>query len=762
MNWQEKLTEPEYEPEFLDHISWFEKNLKIRTKQATVEPLIFNKIQRILEYHKWKKHRDVSPAILLILKARQEGCSTWAEATMFKDSREMSNRQSFVLAHKEDATRKLFGMSKRFVDKFPEPIELDKSSARTLKFMDNESELQVETAGSGGGAGRAATAQAIHLSELDQYQDPEEVLTAIMPTLPDKGKITLIAESTANGPMMTMNALWDRASAGKNEFEPFFFPWWIHDEYRLDLSFETMKKYAPADWLARRGRWLAGCERRTQDALARLRQSGLRRLPEGDSGRGKKAATSLHGDAKEAAGAGGSPAEAQAERSTTGKDDAGEGSSSRGHLPSVLGPEGTGQTPPGNGRQDHHGRNIGGPTDGIEGRELREVRPGDKIRNELRGKFGLESIDPGDYGGPEGLIEKRTFSIETIFVDSLTDYEIGLILEFDLDLEQINWLRYCLENKANGSETSRKREYPSRPEEAFEAFGSDVLDPRVLSIWFKEAKDDAFVEKGSMQTRETAPGLISVSFNKEDRNGKIEIYEQPDPHLRYVLSIDPSQGIEGSDWTVGFVGEVQSGKQVAEFRATIDPDLAVNQLEALGIYYNKAKVIVETNGGYGWPYVRHLLDRNTLPMYERMAFDRATRMLTKRPGWDSNTKTRPLIWTEMKEAVRKEHAKVRSIETISELRSLWENDQGKIEARPGKHDDGAMAFGMFLIFRNQILGIHSLKQDEEEKKNSFVAALDRKLKKPPTSLKHVISHMPIKKKHVHGILTRYDGRRSAL
>lgn len=761
MNWLDKLREPEYDPEFLKHLAWYEDNLRIRTKKATIEPLVFNKIQRILEHYKWLRHKQDMPAFALILKARQEGVSTWAEGTMFRDSLEMSNRQSFVLAHKEDASRKLFAMTKRFLDKFPEKIETEKSSARTLKFLDNESELQVETAAAGGGAGRASTAQAIHLSELDQYQDPDEVLQAIMPTLPDTGKITLIAESTANGPMMTMNKLWDRATSGKNEFEPFFFPWWIHEEYRLAPSIDTMKKYAPPEWIAQKKAWLTKAERIAQDALARLRESRHGRIPTGDQPGSETPGENRLRDAEKTPGGDRSPEEAQVKHSVPGRSDGEKGPSTRGHLPSLPESSGSREKTTGNGRHDPHGGGIGGSKIDGEGGELRKVRASDKSRNDIRGKFGLAAINPGDYGRILGELNDKAFSIETIFIDSLTDYEIGLILEFSLDLEQINWLRYCLENKANGSETARKREYPSRPEEAFEAFGSDILDTRVLAIWFKEAKEQVS-QRGSMIVRETAPGAISVAFNQDDRNGKIEIYETPDPHKRYIVSIDPSQGVEGSDWTVGFVGEINSGAQVAEFRATIDPDLAVDQLEALGIWYNKAKVIVETNGGYGWPYVRHLLDRNTLPMYERVAFDRITRMLTKRPGWDTTMKTRPQIFTEMKEAVRKEHTKVRSIETLAEMRSLWENEQGKIEARPGKHDDGVMALGMFLIYRNQILGIHSLKEDDEEKKNSFVAALDRKLSKPNPGLKNVKSHMPIKMKHVRGSPFRSDGRRSAL
>jgi hypothetical protein len=345
----------------------------------------------------------------------------------------------------------------------------------------------------------------------------------------------------------------------------------------------------------------------------------------------------------------------------------------------------------------------------------------------------------------------------------MTDYEVGLIQTENLTLEQINWLRYCLEHNCKGDETRRRREYPSRPEEAFEASGADILDPAILSKWSKEAEKTPPKDKGRMIAREIRPGQLMVSFDSMDRTGKIEIYDYPDSHCRYVMGLDPSQGVEGGDWTVAVVLDVDTGDQVAEFRATIDPDLAVDQVEWLGIFYNNAYTIIEVNGGYGWPYVRHLEDRGTLPMYERKAYDRKTKQYLKRPGWDTTMKTRPLIITELKEAVRKEKIHLRSIETLKECRSLWENETGKIEARPGKHDDGPFAVGIAQICRNEMLGVQREKEEEERLSKDFVRRLNlMSSRRKRDEKKKIDSFIPVKKKHVHVTGVRKDKRRSVI
>lgn len=312
------------------------------------------------------------------------------------------------------------------------------------------------------------------------------------------------------------------------------------------------------------------------------------------------------------------------------------------------------------------------------------------------------------------------------------------LIEFDLTVEQLNWRRFILETKCVGDETKMRREYPARPDEAFEASGGDILDQRVLAKWAKAADDTPVKARIRMSSRErdTLPPI--VGYEMEDRGGKVEIYHWPDESpdekrpgkysRQYVMGVDCSQGTSDGDWTVAIVLDVDSGDQVAEFRARIDPDLAVDQIEWLGLFYNAALTAIEVTGGHGGPFVRHIHQRGHLPLYERKTYDRGIGQWTKKPGWDTTTKTRPDLVTESKVSVRNETCKLHSKETIRECRLLWENPSGKIEGRPGFHDDGWIAYSIALIVRNEKLGFETLVEKEDRSKEGFLKILDQRAK----------------------------------
>jgi hypothetical protein len=754
IEWDDALEE-----EFQERVAWYATHLLIRDKRARVIPFTLNNIQVALERYKFECEKAELPCYMLILKARQQGVSTWAQATFFRDARVHTNRRNIVVAHTDEASRNLFQMTKFFLDNFEGDLETDRSSAKSLKFQDTKCEYAVQTAGAGGSAGRSFTFNGAHFSEVDYWPDPEGFYGGMMQTVPDEPGTTVIIESTADGPMLMLNQLWDQATEGRSEYKPFFFPWFVHDRYSRPVNWGDILKYAPKDWLNRNRRWVEIQQKHEED------QRALGRIPDGrstdppagersgDPGRDGQTAPER---GPEGRGAPESQRGAQRENPQRLRgEDPPEGADPRRHLPDLPG-----------GRVD--GGSDGGPEAGEGLRQLRS--------------FGADPPDHGFYYPPRkprrsgkdggeaivasGELVRRKFRPGTVFQDSLTEYEHSLVAEFDLTSEQINWLRWCLENRCKGDETRRRREYPSRPDEAFEASGSDILDPYVLATWTRYAKENPPEGRGSMVCREPRAGEYNVSFDAEDQNGKIEIYEWPDPHGKYVLALDPAQGVEGGDWTVAFVMDIESGNQVAEFRATIDPDLAVNQIEYLAIYYNKALVCVEVNAGFGFAYIRHLEDRGTVPMYERMAYDKKVRKYTRQPGWYTTMKTRPMVVAELKESVRKQRCQVRSLVTLGELRTLWENKRegsaiGRVEARPGYHDDGAFAYGIAIILRNQQLGMETKDKEEERKKNNFILRLDRKLARIKKAEEpKITSRMPIKMKHVRAVSVQPDGRRS--
>src|SRR5579859_8161826 len=65
----------------LEHFA--NKCLRIRTKSGSVEPLVFNKAQKFLHQRLEEQKKRTGKVRALILKGRQQGCSTYVGARFY-------------------------------------------------------------------------------------------------------------------------------------------------------------------------------------------------------------------------------------------------------------------------------------------------------------------------------------------------------------------------------------------------------------------------------------------------------------------------------------------------------------------------------------------------------------------------------------------------------------------------------------------------------------------------------------------------------
>jgi hypothetical protein len=97
--------------------------LKIRTKAGKIEPLLFNRMQRFLHSRIEDHARRNGRVRVLILKARQQGCSTYVSARYYQKATHARGQQVFILTHEQDATDNLFEMAVRFHEHCPELVK---------------------------------------------------------------------------------------------------------------------------------------------------------------------------------------------------------------------------------------------------------------------------------------------------------------------------------------------------------------------------------------------------------------------------------------------------------------------------------------------------------------------------------------------------------------------------------------------------------------------------------------------------------------
>jgi hypothetical protein len=235
----------EKEPELtLEHVerlrsdreAYMKGALRIQTKEGKLAALEPNFAQRLVAQRADEQRAAKGRVRMLILKARQEGISTWCAARIFHGTTLWSNRRALVLADKLDRAGEIFGIYERFDRELPEALRPPKRATQRRREMayTTDSRITVETAGDPD-AGRGFTLHFMHASELAMWPRAEETWTALMQAVPaDSGEVYV--ESTAKGIGNLFHRLWSQAESGDSDWVPVFLPWWVLDEYSREVT----------------------------------------------------------------------------------------------------------------------------------------------------------------------------------------------------------------------------------------------------------------------------------------------------------------------------------------------------------------------------------------------------------------------------------------------------------------------------------------------------------------------------------------------
>jgi len=209
--------------------------LKIRTKDGSIAALDLKPAQRILQDAVDKQMAAEGKVRIIILKARQQGLSTYVGGYLYFNVSQHKACKAMVVTHHSDSTRALFDMTKRFHDNCPDLLKphTKYSSRRELTFDVLDSSYVVATAG-GESIGRGETLTHVHASELAFWQKSTalENWNGMTQAVPNKPGTAIFIESTANGVSGPFYDLWKGAVAGTNGYVPVFIPWYVDPEYR--------------------------------------------------------------------------------------------------------------------------------------------------------------------------------------------------------------------------------------------------------------------------------------------------------------------------------------------------------------------------------------------------------------------------------------------------------------------------------------------------------------------------------------------------
>ena len=220
-------------------------NIKAKTFVRTLR--IFDRQKSRVDWFNPIKAQDELLEVLqlynrvIVFKARRLGISTLIRSWQTFNWLTTTEPLTFALmAHAREAAEEIGRMDERFYDNLPKPLKrkLSKSNTSTKRIAKTGATLKVFTAGSKGGT-RAFEAYMAHLSEGAFYDDLQETLNTVLPTV---GEGQVVIESTANlyGDKFHELVKGAQRTDGKREPGPngwtlVFFPWNEHPEYQIDV-----------------------------------------------------------------------------------------------------------------------------------------------------------------------------------------------------------------------------------------------------------------------------------------------------------------------------------------------------------------------------------------------------------------------------------------------------------------------------------------------------------------------------------------------
>jgi hypothetical protein len=196
--------------------------------------------------------------------------------------------------------------------------------------------------------------------------------------------------------------------------------------------------------------------------------------------------------------------------------------------------------------------------------------------------------------------------------------------------------------------------------------------PDEVSCWVRAG--DA-----TMPTDALLPMLQGLDRNRVQ--GDMELYEEPNPLHRYIITVDPASGYTKRDATGALLWNITTWTQAGEIRGNAEPHVMAQMLAQLSTKYNRALIYVEANG-IGEAIISHLAIMRRIPLYFREK---------GKPGWWSTGKSKAEAVSDAIEFIREGSLVAKSPRLIRQLmqyRGAWTRARDE----SGGHFDLAHAF----------------------------------------------------------------------
>lgn len=329
-----------------------------------------------------------------------------------------------------------------------------------------------------------------------------------------------------------------------------------------------------------------------------------------------------------------------------------------------------------------------------------------------------------------------------------------LVERFGLELEQLAWRRWAIENKCQGDLRIFRQEFPSFAAEAFLATGRQVFAPEHTSRLVERVREIEPVASGRLVPEELVTRRLragSIEIPRELRFEEVPaaphrslwtVWAFPDPGRdalpadpeadpselaarpagRYIVAVDPAGDEEDDDGNTAFhaieVIDHRTGEQVAEWAARTDPDLVAVEAYKAAVFYNDAWLVVEKTGGYGVSMNRKIAVDLAYPrVYRRRRLETRLDRSEERLGWETNRTSKTLIEDGAKELLREGQDGIRSVALAQQFTWYVRHDGGRTGPQHGKFSDRLMAW----MIAQQVRAEKPVPKDRAERSTTSTA-----------------------------------------
>jgi hypothetical protein len=288
-----------------------------------------------------------------------------------------------------------------------------------------------------------------------------------------------------------------------------------------------------------------------------------------------------------------------------------------------------------------------------------------------------------------------------LLLDECDEREKYLYDKFHLDLFQLGFRR----SKVLSLRHNFEEKYPEDDITCFLLSGSAFFDRDIIAARYREVLNE--------------PPIAQL------RNGEAKIYIKRKKNRRYLIGADPATGrqvnSQDTDYCAAVVIDIETGEEVASYRARTTPEDFAYDLDELGRTYNNALIAVERTGDGGTTILTLQTQCQYTNIYKHREWFKRNRekQVIEVDGFPTSPKTRPIALNKLAWFIREFPERLHDQTFLEEVLRFVRDAKGKPAGEIGSHDDTISARWVAYYCREVVLGYLDPLSSKKQKYGEF-------------------------------------------